>query len=227
MVIGNGMIANSFLRSKTINDVIIFASGVPNSNEVRENEYEREFNLIKKTQTEHTNKKLIYFSSTSLETGKKSKYISFKLMIEKYIKSNFSDFLILRLPNIVGNTENKFQLLPFIKNSLITKNHIRVKQSCFRYLIDVDDLPLITASLIENKIQNKIINVSFDNKIEVIEIVNFFTSKYKIINPTIKFYKDDYIEKEPNNQFFLNFIKNDIHQYNHRSIDILSKYFKN
>ena len=77
--------------------------------------------LSKETQTEHTNKKLIYFSSTSVETGKRSKYISFKLMVEKYIKSNFSDFLILRLPNVVGNTENKSQLLPFIKNSLIAQ----------------------------------------------------------------------------------------------------------
>jgi len=225
MVIGNGMIANSFIRSTTINDVIIFACGVPNSNEVRENEYAREFNLLKKIQTEHTNKKLIYFSSTSLETGKKSKYISFKLMIEKYIKSNFSDFLILRLPNVVGNTENKSQLLPFIKNSLLTNNYIRVKQFCYRYLIDVDDLPLITASLIEENIQNKIINVSFDNKIEIIEIVNFLTSKYKIINPTIEFYKDNYIEKEPDNQFFINFIKNDKQQYNITPFGILNKYF--
>lgn len=225
MVIGNGMIAKSFTKSKAINDVIIFACGVPNSNEVREQEYEREFNLLKNIQIKYTNKKLIYFSSSSVETGKKSKYISFKLMIEKYIKSNFNDFLILRLPNVVGNTDNKSQLLPFIKNSLLTNNYIRVKQSCYRYLIDVGDLPLVTTSLIKSNIQNKIITVNFDNKIEIIEIVNFLISKYKIINPTIEFYNDNYIEKEPDNHFFINFIKNDSYQYNHSSIDILNKYF--
>ena len=225
MVLGNGMIAKSFIKSTAINDVIIFACGVPNSNEVREQEYEREFNLLKKIQTEYSNKKLIYFSSSSVETGKKSKYISFKLMIEKYINSNFSDFLILRLPNVVGNTDNQSQLLPFIKNSLLTNNCVRIKKSCNRYLIDVDDLPLITRNLIKENIQNKIITVNFNNKIEIIKIAKFLISKYKIINPTIEFFSDNYIEDDPDNRFFINFIKNDKQQYNYRSLDILNKYF--
>ena len=54
MVIGNGMIARSFTKSKAINDVIIFACGVPNSNEDREQEYEREFNLIKRNSNKIT-----------------------------------------------------------------------------------------------------------------------------------------------------------------------------
>lgn len=225
MVVGNGMIAKSFTRSNAINDVIIFASGVPNSNEVREEEYEREFNLLKKIQKKYTNKKLIYFSSSSLETGKKSKYISFKLMIEKYIKSKFSEFLILRLPNVVGNTDNKSQLLPFIKNSLLTNKYVRIKKSSYRYLIDVDDLPLITRNLIKSNIQNKIVTVNFDNKIEVIKVAEFLISKYKISNPVIEFYNDNYLEKEPDNSFFLNFIKYDKLQYNLKSLDILNKYF--
>ena len=225
MVIGNGMIARSFTKSKAINDVIIFACGVPNSNEDREQEYEREFNLLKEIQIKYSNKTLIYFSSSSVETGKRSKYISFKLMVEKYIKSNFCDFLILRLPNVVGNTDNKSQLLPFIKNSLLVNKHVRIKKSCYRYLIDVDDLPLIIRNLIKSSIQNKIVTVNFDNKIEIIKVAEFLISKYKISSPVIEFYNDNYIEKEPDNRFFINFIKNDTHQYNHRSIDILNKYF--
>ena len=92
-------------------------------------------------------------------------------------------------------------------------------------MIDVDDLPLIIRNLIKSSIQNKIVTVNFDNKIEIIKVAEFLISKYKISSPVIEFYNDNYIEKEPDNRFFINFIKNDTHQYNHRSIDILNKYF--
>ncbi|MEJ2498930.1 MAG: hypothetical protein P8Y46_06430 [Sulfurovaceae bacterium] len=49
MIIGNGMLAHEFSDYKDDNDIIIFASGVSNSGETRESEFEREKELLTKT----------------------------------------------------------------------------------------------------------------------------------------------------------------------------------
>lgn len=48
MIIGTGLIANS-LKEIDSEDVIFFASGVSNSLETRQSEFEREYNLLKNT----------------------------------------------------------------------------------------------------------------------------------------------------------------------------------
>lgn len=225
MIIGNGMIASSFKNVKVKHKCCIFASGVPNSNELLDSEYQREFRLIKKIFNDFPSYKFIYFSSCSIETGKKSKYISFKLKVEDYIKTNFKDFLILRLPNVVGHTTNKTQLIPFLKEKLLNKKETKVNKSCYRFLLDVVDIPCIVNNLIEKEVRNKVVTVKFNNKISIEEIVTFFINKYNLKNSKIIIYEDDFIELNPDNSFFINLIKNDILDYNQNPIDILNKYF--
>ena len=67
MVIGNGMIANRFASYKNTDDIIIFASGVSNSKETVEENFLREFTLLKKTIKEHPENILVYFSTCSVE----------------------------------------------------------------------------------------------------------------------------------------------------------------
>ena len=60
MIVGDGLIANK-LKFIDSEDIIIFASGVSNSNENNESEFERERELL--STFIGYDKKLIYFSS--------------------------------------------------------------------------------------------------------------------------------------------------------------------
>ncbi|MEJ2497376.1 MAG: NAD(P)-dependent oxidoreductase, partial [Sulfurovaceae bacterium] len=66
MIIGNGMLAHEFSDYKDDNDIIIFASGVSNSGETRESEFEREKELLTKTIDNISSEKIIYFSTCAM-----------------------------------------------------------------------------------------------------------------------------------------------------------------
>lgn len=164
------MIAQSF-KDYDLGPICVFASGVSDSTEVDITRYSKEYELLKKTITENKDNLFIYFSTLSVLNTEHTDYIKHKLHIESYIQRATNNFLILRLPNIVGVTKSKNQLLPFIYNSLLKKELIIVKKDTYRDLIDVEDLPKITRLLIEKKI-NGICNISLNNKIKVVDIVN-------------------------------------------------------
>ena len=77
-----------FFIEKYTNDdrYLIFASGVSNSKETRESEYLREIELIKKSISEHPDKKFVYFSSSMIITGLETRYFKHKLKIHKLIQ---------------------------------------------------------------------------------------------------------------------------------------------
>jgi len=111
VIVGNGILASSFKRSEyNWDDVIIMASGVSNSNETDKEAYERERQLIKAYQ--HTNKTLVYFSTTSIYEAAKQQtmYIQYKKEIEEYISTVFSKSLIIRLPIVLSDNNNPRQL---------------------------------------------------------------------------------------------------------------------
>lgn len=93
MIVGNGLIANSFKKSKiSFEEYIIFASGVSNSQEQENQEFEREKKNI--LSYKKSTKKFIYFSSipTILDPSQKDlKYVKHKLEMEKLIKNNFTN----------------------------------------------------------------------------------------------------------------------------------------
>ena len=90
MIIGNGSIAN-VLKDK--DDLIFFASGVSNSACVDENEYKREFNLLK---TVLKDKHIVYFSNLGIYY-KKDRYTDHKIEIEEYIRTNYKYYTIVRI----------------------------------------------------------------------------------------------------------------------------------
>lgn len=217
MIIGNGIIANSF---KLINhdSLLIFASGVSNSKEIREEEFNKELFLLK--ETIKINKKIfIYFSSCSIE-NKLTPYTLHKLKIEKYIEENCENYLIIRLPIVVGNN-NKNQLLGFFKEKLINNETINIDLKLKRYLIDVEDLPKIVQILVSNKIKK--INVGFNYPISIKKIINVLENIYKL--------ELKYNEIDKNENDYLNFdnfnkiIKD--YNFNKNPIKIIKKYYKN
>ena len=177
MIIGNGLMANIFKLIDS-NSLLIFASGVSNSMEDNDKEYKREFDLIKLNS--NTNKKFIYFSTIDINNDRK--YFLHKKQIEEFISNNFQNYLIFRLPNIIGNGGNKNNIFNyFIKN--ITENNLIKVQDVYKSLIDIDDILNICQYCMESN--NCIINIASIEQIKVIDIINILSEELNI-KPTIE-----------------------------------------
>jgi nucleoside-diphosphate-sugar epimerase len=220
MIVGSGLIAKAFEKYNYDNDVLIFSSGVSNSKENRSSEFEREETLIK--EYININKKFIYFSTVSVVDGSKnSPYIEHKLNIEKFISENHNNYLIFRLPIVVGINSNKVTFFNTIKNKIINNEVIDI-YNVKRYLIDIDDLSSTLPIIIDDKNErNKTINVCYDNFTTVIDIVNKMEFFLKTNSPK------NFIESDSNyevdNHFFKTKFPLDYYDYNDRLIEKYSK----
>lgn len=168
MIVGNGLIAKSFSIFREDSNIIIFASGVSNSKSTEISEFERERNLIL---SQDKNKKIIYFSTYSISDGSlNNEYILHKLDMEYLVENNFEDWLILRLPTIVGYGGNNNNFFNYISNRLKKNLPITIYENTYRSLLDVDDLLPLTKNIIYN-VSNQKIDVSLDNQTLVTDIV--------------------------------------------------------
>lgn len=189
MIVGNGMIASEFsLNAENYLDCIIFASGVSNSNETNKNEFNRERELILKTINENSGLKLIYFSCILVETLKNDYYTA-KLKNEELIKKEASDYIIFRLPQIIGKHGNPNNLVNYLKYSIVNNLEIIIYDNVERALVDVEDLVNVV-SYCKDKITCKTLNFSGIEKLEVIRICNLIGD---MVNkqPILKIIKDN------------------------------------
>ena len=178
MVIGNGMIATAFSKYKDDENVIIFASGVSNSKENKPDAFKREFDLLKKYV--NIKAKIVYFSTTSIEGESlmHSYYVKHKIHMESFIKENFDNFLIFRLPIVIGKTNNVNTFFNAIKNKIKSKELIEIKKDASIHIIDVEDLVNILPVLIVEE-HNITINICFNNRIKVTDIVSMMENILK------------------------------------------------
>lgn len=180
MIVGNGLIANAFLNYKNDDNIIIFASGVSNSSDASDLDFKREVNLLKKY-ISIPNKKLVYFSTCSVfdESVNKTPYVLHKINIETLIATMHTNYLIFRLPIVIGKTNNPNTFFNNIKNKILNRELILVFKNASRYLIDVDDLTKFLPKIIDDQ-SNKIINVCFNNKLLVDQIINLMSDSMSI-----------------------------------------------
>jgi nucleoside-diphosphate-sugar epimerase len=172
MIIGNGLIAQSFkpFFDKYQDTAILFASGVSNSKLIHESEYGREKVMLEKALAQ--NKLVIYFSTCSIfdSTLQASRYINHKLEMESLIAKN-DNYLIIRLPNVVGKTGNPNTMFNFFVNQIITGKKIEVMNKASRYIIDSVDVAYWTMELIEAGFKKNIVNLALPIKYKVVEII--------------------------------------------------------
>ena len=104
MIIGNGQLATIFKKT-TLDNIVVFASGVSNSNCQDIKQFEREKDLLVKTLTNNKNKKFVYFSSCALsaEEYPKNDYYKHKQNMENIIKRYSDNYYIFRAPQLFGN----------------------------------------------------------------------------------------------------------------------------
>lgn len=142
MIIGNGDIA-SILNDRA--NVIFFASGVSNSNEIREEQFNREKELLLK---QDKNMCIFYFSSIAIdifEKYEKNRYLQHKKQMEDIIKSNFKNYNIIRIGNINwGKNPNTF--LNYIKNKIDNKEAVHILDE-YKFMLDKSELVVLTDNL--------------------------------------------------------------------------------
>lgn len=187
-IIGNGMIARSFLNiAFSFNcHAYIFASGVSNSLCDLQSEFDRELFLLKKTllECEKESATIVYFSSAgavyqksddikseNYPTLPQTHYGQHKLLCESIIRDSGVPHLIARLPNVVGQTKNNRQLVPYL-TYCAKKGYVEILRDARRDLIDVDDVVKIVSEILKTRPIKLTLNVASGYSIPVIDIFN-------------------------------------------------------
>lgn len=177
MIIGSGLIARAFeMDYLNTNEVVIFASGVSNSQCSDTKEYERENMMIKDALTQYEHAKFVYFSTTSIfdEDLQESPYVKHKCNIENFLLTHptSSRVLILRLPIVAGVTSNKHTLLNFLFDKISSGKEFKVFAKAFRNIIGIEDIVKICNILINsNALMGCAVNVCNPKSIKMTDLV--------------------------------------------------------
>lgn len=197
MIIGSGFIAKNFKKEiKFLNKyrIVIFASGVSNSQSTNKNNFLKEKKKILRYKKKIKSKILIYISSCSIYDPSRNNtpYIKHKINMENLIKNNFKKFIIFRFPEIVGFNSNKKNLINFFYINIIKKKKFKLWVKSKRNIIDIEDAVKLCLNYIKGIKKFKKINfeINIANKIffsviNIIKILEKITCKkalYKKVN---------------------------------------------
>lgn len=172
MIIGNGMLAQKFKDYEHNEEIIIFASGVSNSKESSQKAFKREETLLRATLKDIRSEKIIYFSTCSLYDTyfENSLYTKHKLRMEEILSELSNNYIIFRLPQVVGNN-NKDQLLGFLHDSILNNKYFEL-YDIERNIIDISDVKQIIDYIIDNNLfNNRTLNIANEKNIKVVELV--------------------------------------------------------
>ncbi|WP_158883188.1 NAD-dependent epimerase/dehydratase family protein [Rhodanobacter sp. L36] len=176
MIIGKGLLACAFgpyLEQRS--DIVVFASGVSNSLETRLEEFAREEALLRE-RLDTEARRFIYFSSCGITDAAPNltPYMQHKRAMEALVLSA-SRGLVLRLPQVVGKTNNPHTLTNFLRDHILSGQHFKVWSSAERNLIDVDDVATIGVQLaIDLSPEPAIVSIASTHSKLMPEIVEIF-----------------------------------------------------
>lgn len=139
IIIGKGLLANTFTSSVLDSKFVLFASGVSNSAETRASEFMREQKLLERVIYENSHSTIIYFSTCSVYQKNRVAYIQHKLNMEKILVSKAKYYHIYRLPQVVGVVNNT-TLVSFFVRAILDKSKVYIQSDAKRNLISVDDV---------------------------------------------------------------------------------------
>jgi hypothetical protein len=159
MIIGNGSVAR-VLEDR--DDLVFFASGVSNSSCKDENEYQREFNLLK---TVPVDQHVVYFSNLGIYY-KEDRYTQHKIDMEEYIRTHYKSYTIVRI-EVCEWVTTPHTILNFFKTQL-SQGIEPVIQDTTRYVLSLDEF-LYWVRMIKSGVKNEM-NI-LGRKMTVAEIV--------------------------------------------------------
>ncbi|MBU3951800.1 MAG: NAD(P)-dependent oxidoreductase [Proteobacteria bacterium] len=202
MIIGNGQLAKIFKEDGCFfDDVVIFASGVTNSDCRDDREFNREKELLEKTLVENNAKRFVYFSSCALsaKTYEKNEYYQHKQHMEDIIRANSNNYLIFRIPQLFGNLIRHKTIINFFYKSIQQQQQFNIFDEAYRYVIEINDVKKLVKAYLEFSNQCSIVDLANPYRYKVFDIVKILEqllekkAVYRILEKEDK-YKLDFSE---------------------------------
>lgn len=183
MVVGTGMIGARFKLYIRQEEFVVFASGVSNSRCTSNQAYKREFDLLKKNIEENRDKIFIYFSTCSIldEEQKTAPYVLHKLEMEAWIEANAPRYVIFRISNPIGRTDNTHTFFNFFIKQIVGRRPFEVWKFAARNILDIDDMYLICDYILQHRLfMNQIVNVANITNYSVLDIIEAIERHYQV-----------------------------------------------
>ena len=174
MLFGTGVIADRFCDYELQRKYFIFAGSVNDSLVEDEKILQDEEAKIKLALSKNPDILFVYFSSCSVLDPDVSDtpYVLHKLRAEKLIEENAKSFLIFRLPQVLGISNEKSSLINYLVDSIANKKPITIWDKSKKNLIDIDDIHAISSEILKNNLcLNSTINIASTKQISVLNIV--------------------------------------------------------
>jgi len=174
MIIGNGLIAQTFMDYKYRDDVVIFASGVSDSVNSGEKDFNREEKLLKMILNEYPQNLFIYFSSCDIVNPimNNKPYYKHKMRMENLIITMTKNYYIFRLPQVVGHRGNNNNLINFFINKIKHKERLLIYPNVWKSIIGIADVFRMSQYIIDSKCYpSSIINITNPNNLSIKQII--------------------------------------------------------
>jgi len=175
-LVGSGLLAQAFIHTPSLNpDVCIYAAGVSNSscNDPREFARERT-RLTESIRCAGHVDAFVYFGTCSVADPEAvtTPYVQHKMAMERLVATH-PRHLILRLPQVAGETPNPHTLLNYLFARISRSENFCLWRNAQRNIIDVVDVAAITNLLIsEPAMRNLALNVANPANYGMLGIVN-------------------------------------------------------
>jgi len=155
-------------------DVCIYAAGVSNSGCTDMQEFERERKRLTDGLHQAGNvDAFVYFGTCSVADpeAQNTPYVQHKLAMEKLVSAH-PRHLILRLPQVAGNTPNPHTLLNYLYARISRSESFKLWNKARRNIIDVADVAAISSQLIDkNILRNATVNIANSTGYPMVDIV--------------------------------------------------------
>ena len=154
-------------------EILVFASGVSNSNETAPEPFNREKTLLEHCLAKRT--RIVYFSTCSIEDPalKFSRYVRHKLEMEALLLER-GNCAIYRLPQVVGLTANRNTLTNYLYNCVKEGTPFQLWSDAKRYLIDVHHVSKIISHVEKSRGANLVMNIAPQDSVKISHIVDIF-----------------------------------------------------
>lgn len=185
MVIGDGLVARSFKHYETLDEFLIFASGVSHSKSCTEVDFQREEDLLRTMlqklsspengkDRDRKDRTFVYFSTYGMDDPglRETPYVKHKLHMEELIRAGASRYHIFRLSNLAGRSDNPGTILNFFYSCITKGIPFELWTHSERNIIDVEDVFRIADHILKNNLfLNQVINIANERNYPVRTIV--------------------------------------------------------
>jgi len=177
MIKGRGLMAN-VLRKIDDDKYLFYVNGISNSviHEIPENNFE--YDEIMQLAEDIEDRIFVYVSTTqvNVQENHSRPYVRHKFKMECLVKDSFSNYLVVRTSNLVGNNPwNTHTLFNFLYNALMAGREISVVESAMRNILDADHFTDLFDYYLKNEYhKNHIINIINPVTFNMAEILKAF-----------------------------------------------------